>query len=70
MLTFSPEERLREGIPASHLRVNGHATERLCNTLNVSLLGAPSKLLLKRLEDRVAASAGSACHSENVEQVN
>lgn len=42
--------------------LNGHPTERLPNTLNVSFLGWNGHELLARLPD-LAASTGSACHS-------
>lgn len=42
--------------------LNGHPTERLPNTLNVSFLGCNGAALLGRLEG-VAASTGSACHA-------
>lgn len=42
--------------------LNGHPTERLPNTLNVSFLGWNGHELLARLPD-FAASTGSACHS-------
>ena len=58
---------------ASHLtgasglecRVNGPSEPyyRLPNTLSISLRGVPSGLLLQRLHDKLAASAGSACHT-------
>jgi cysteine desulfurase len=46
--------------------LNGHPDERLGNTLNVSFIGhAGNKLLAKTPE--LAASTGSACHSDRVE---
>lgn len=45
------------------LRLNGHETDRLPNTLNVCIPGVDSLLLLEKIKDKVAASAGSACHS-------
>ncbi len=45
------------------LRLNGHETDRLPNTLNVCIQGVDSLLLLEKIKDRVAASAGSACHA-------
>jgi len=45
---------------------NGHPTERLPNTLNVSFIGRAGSEILSRMED-VAASAGSACHSGSLE---
>jgi cysteine desulfurase len=46
----------------AELHLNGHPTERLPNTLNVSFAGRIGSELLAAL-DRVAASTGSACHS-------
>ena len=45
--------------------LNGHATRRLPNTLNVSFLGRRGPDLLAALPT-VAASTGSACHSGGV----
>jgi cysteine desulfurase len=55
-------ERLRAGVPG--LRLNGHPSERLPTTLNVSFPGISGRELLARVAARVAASVGSACHSE------
>ncbi len=44
------------------LHLNGHPTERLPNTLNVSFAGRIGSEVLETLEG-VAASTGSACHS-------
>jgi len=46
--------------------LNGHATQRLPNTLNVSFVGQVGGDVLASLEG-VAASTGSACHSGRVE---
>jgi len=46
--------------------LNGHPTERLPNTLNVSFIGRAGSEILGRIEN-VAASTGSACHSGSVE---
>jgi cysteine desulfurase len=46
--------------------LNGHPSERLPNTLNVSFVGQVGSAVLSRLEG-VAASTGSACHSGSVE---
>jgi cysteine desulfurase len=51
--------RLRDAIP--DLRLNGHPTERLPNTLNVSFPGARGSALLTAAPG-IAASTGSACH--------
>jgi cysteine desulfurase len=46
--------------------LNGHPTQRLPNTLNVSFVGKTGSEILKDLEG-VAASTGSACHSGSIE---
>ena len=46
--------------------LNGHPTERLPNTLNVSFVAQVGAEILERLPG-VAASTGSACHSGSVE---
>ncbi len=43
------------------LRLNGHPTERLPNTLNVSFPGALGRSVLESARE-IAASTGSACH--------
>jgi cysteine desulfurase len=45
--------------------LNGHPTERLPNTLNVSFVGRVGTEILQRLET-VTASTGSACHAGQV----
>lgn len=51
---------LSNGIP--EIRLNGHATERLPNTLNVSFAGARGTEVLAGAAE-IAASTGSACHA-------
>lgn len=51
-----------EQLFGEQLRLNGHPTERLPNTLNVSFVGQLGSEVLTKLEG-VAASTGSACHS-------
>jgi cysteine desulfurase len=46
--------------------LNGHAMERLPNTLNVGFVGQVGADILAQLED-VAASTGSACHAGSIE---
>ncbi len=46
--------------------LNGHPTERLPNTLNVSFIAKAGSEILARV-DNIAASTGSACHSGSVE---
>jgi len=47
------------------LRLNGHAERRLPNTLSVSFPGRKADAILAALEG-VAASAGAACHADEV----
>lgn len=54
---------LRQGIP--DLNLNGHPSIHLPNTLNVSFPRVSGRDLLRAGDDEVAASVGSACHSEN-----
>ena len=54
---------LQQGIP--DLALNGHPSIRLPNTLNVSFPRVSGRDLLRAVDDEVAASIGSACHSEN-----
>jgi cysteine desulfurase len=61
-------DRLWEGLSAGldGVRLNGHPSERLPNTLSVSFRGIEVDDLLYELWDEVAASAGAACHSAGV----
>jgi cysteine desulfurase len=45
------------------VRLNGHETLRLPNTLNISIAGVDALDLLQDLKSVVVASTGSACHS-------
>ena len=56
-------QRLLASVPELHL--NGHPQHRLPNTLHVSFPGASGRALLGAAADAVAASVGSACHSEH-----
>jgi cysteine desulfurase len=53
---------LAEGVRG--LALNGHVEHRLPNTLNVSFPGVGGRELLRAVENGVAASVGSACHSD------
>jgi cysteine desulfurase len=46
--------------------LNGHLTERLPNTLNVSFIGGDGREILAAMPE-IAASTGSACHSGGTE---
>jgi cysteine desulfurase len=53
---------LAEAVPG--LTANGHVEHRLPNTLNVSFPGVSGRELLRAVESDVAASVGSACHTD------
>lgn len=55
--------QLIEAIPG--LLLNGHPEERLPNTLHVSFPDTSGRRLLEQARHIVAASLGSACHSEH-----
>jgi cysteine desulfurase len=61
-------DRLQAGLQQrlSDLRVNGHPTRRLPNTLSVSFAHLQAHDLLAAMPG-VAASSGSACHADTVE---
>ena len=63
----SLRDRLHEHLSAAvpGLRLNGHPEYRLPNTLHVSFPGVSGRALLAAAADAVAASVGSACHSEH-----
>jgi cysteine desulfurase len=56
---------LRERL-GNRVVLNGHPEHRLPNTLNASFVGYKGADLLSALDD-IAASTGSACHSDRVE---
>ena len=60
--------RLYVGITAGikDVKLNGHPEQRLPNTLNLSFRGIEANTLLAELQDHVAASAGAACHSGDI----
>jgi len=49
-----------------HVRLNGHPTERLPNTLNLSFAYVEGEAMMLRMKD-VAVSSGSACTSASLE---
>lgn len=61
-------DRLEAGLKnlGVDLKVNGHPTRRLPNTCSVSFQNLEANTILDEM-DRVAASAGAACHAESVE---
>ena len=64
-------DRLHEGLARAlgdeAVRLNGPLDERLPNTLNVSFRGVEANTLLSEIADEVAASAGAACHADEVD---
>lgn len=48
------------------MRLNGHLVDRLPNTLSLSFRGIEANTLLSEIGEEVAASAGAACHAENI----
>ena len=64
----SMRDRLHDGLATrvDGLRLNGHPTQRLPNTLNLSFEGLDGNALLASLPE-IAASTGSACHAGTTE---
>ena len=64
-------DRLFQGLiselGSENLRLNGHPTLRLPNTLNIGFYNVIASDLLGLLGNKVAASAGSACHADLVQ---
>lgn len=54
---------LADAIPG--LQLNGHPNDRLPNTLHLSFPGVTGSCLLHEVGNSVAASVGSACHSDH-----
>ena len=48
------------------VRLNGHPDRRLPNTLSLSFRGVKANALLSEIDDQVAASAGAACHADEI----
>ena len=59
------QQRLESELP-NLVHLNGHPTERLPNTLNVSIDGVVGEEILTATSE-IAASTGSACHEGNTE---
>ena len=60
-------DALYEGIVQAlpHVKLNGHPLNRLPNTLSLSFPAIEANVLLSRMSG-VAASAGAACHTDNI----
>ena len=61
-------DRLHRGLLAEvpDIVLNGHPAHRLPNTLSVAFPGVHAGDILQAVADRVAASAGAACHADQV----
>lgn len=59
------QQRLEQALPAQ-VHLNGHPSQRLPNTLNVSIDGIVGEDLLAALPE-IASSTGSACHEESTD---
>jgi cysteine desulfurase len=67
---LSLRDRLHQGIldRIPHVKLNGHPTQRLPNTLNLSFLYIEGESLLLNLDlEGIAVSSGSACTSGSLE---
>ena len=64
-------DRLHEGLlhalGSEMVQLNGHPDKRLPNTLNLSFRGVEASTLLVDISDRVAISAGAACHADSTQ---
>jgi cysteine desulfurase len=64
-------DRLHEGLVRElgdeAVKLNGHPENRLPNTLSLSFRGVEANTLLSDVGEQVAASAGAACHADEVD---
>ncbi len=58
------QEKLLSAFPEA--KVNGHPERRLPNTLSLSFPGLEANTIVSELSEKVAVSAGAACHSDQV----
>lgn len=58
-------DRLHKGLieTVEEVKLNGHHDERLPNTLSIGFRGVEAPRLISKIQDQLAVSAGSACHS-------
>jgi cysteine desulfurase len=61
------EKSLVKALGQEATRMNGHPDERLPNTLSMSFRGVEANTLLAEIGEKVAASAGAACHADKVD---
>jgi cysteine desulfurase len=64
-------DRLHEGLVRElgdgMVKLNGHPEDRLPNTANLSFRGVEANRVLSDIAGQVAASAGAACHADEVD---
>ncbi len=64
-------DRLHDALVAAlgdqAVKLNGHPQKRLPNTLSVSFRSVEANTLLAEIGEKVAASAGAACHADDVD---
>jgi cysteine desulfurase len=60
------QDLIRE-LGVKSVKLNGHPEVRLPNTLSLSFRGVEANTLLSEIGDEVAASAGAACHADEVD---
>ena len=64
-------DRLHQGLldelGEQAVKLNGHPEKRLPNTLSLSFRGVEANTLLSEIGEQVAASAGAACHADQVD---
>jgi cysteine desulfurase len=58
---------LQEALPQGSFLLNGHPDLRLPNTLSLAFYMVEANTLLAEIGDQVAASAGAACHSDDID---
>lgn len=63
-------EGLKSALPEDSFVLNGHPELRLPNTLSLGFYKVEANTLLAQIRDEVAASAGAACHSGDVNLSN
>jgi cysteine desulfurase len=68
---YDMRERLHQGLQnelgSKKLRLNGDSEQRLPNTLSISFRNIEANTLLSDIGGDVAASAGAACHADQVD---
>ncbi|KKK47270.1 hypothetical protein LCGC14_3156910, partial [marine sediment metagenome] len=50
-----------------NIKRNGQQDRQLPNTLSLSIKGLDAHTIISKITDRVAVSAGAACHSDKIQ---